>query len=222
MSERKSTGGILPPDLAASMFAQAPGVHFDAGQAIYALGDRADGMMLIDEGRIEISVTSIGGRKSVLNYMGAGELLGEIAALDGGTRSADAVAATAVAGRTLSRRDAMGWITARPEAAQVVIAALCAKVRSASDMFATQATVTGRARLARGLLRLFDLWGTPGPEGSTLPHDFSQQEIGAFVGLARENVNRHMRTWSADGVLQHDGKRLVLRRRAALEAACED
>lgn len=70
---------------------------YAAGQGIFLRGDPADALFVIESGRVEISVCSRSGRKSVIGYLSDGELLGEIALLDGGLRSADA-----------------GWPVARP------------------------------------------------------------------------------------------------------------
>ena len=205
-----------------ALFADARPVRFDAGQTIFAAGENGTSVLLIELGRVEISNTSISGRKSVLAHMGPGEILGEIAALDGGPRSADAVAATAVSGLVLARENVLAFIAARRDFAQAVIVELCRKVRNASDMFQTQSIIEGEPRLARGLLKLFDKWGTPATEGTAvLAERFSQQDIGEFSGLARENVNRQIKAWTEAGILRVEGRHLVLLDRPALEYLAE-
>lgn len=199
------------------LFDGARPVVFEPGQMIFAAGEPGNSMILLQSGRVEISVTSIGGRKSVLAHMGQGEVLGEIAALDGGPRSADAQAATSVSGRLLSRENALAYVSERPEIARAVISALCQKVRNASEMFLTQAVIEGEPRLARGLLRLFDQWGETDAAGNErLAEKFSQQEIGEFTGLARENVNRQIKALEKAGILQREAQHLVLLDRMAL------
>jgi CRP-like cAMP-binding protein len=199
------------------LFGSARRKRFDAGQMIFAAGEPGSMVMLIETGRVEVSVTSMSGRKSVLAHMGPGEVLGEIAALDGGVRSADTVATHAVTGLVLSRENILTFVTERPAVAQAIITELCRKVRNASDMFTTQSITEGAPRLAQAVLRLFDKWG----EGDLLTERFSQTEIGEFSGLARENVNRHFKAWSAAGVLDTTGRRLRLIDRAALEDIAE-
>ncbi len=205
-----------------SLFADGREVTYRAGQTIFAAGEPGATVILIEEGRVEVSVTSITGRKSVLAHMGAGEVLGEIAALDGGPRSADAMAATKVTGRVISRDNVLSFVTGAPETAQAVIIELCSKVRNASEMFLTQSVIEGSPRLAQGLLRLFDKWGEDHSDHTTLLSEkFSQQEIGEFAGLARENVNRQIKAWAQDGILRLEGRHLVLLDRDALEDLAE-
>ena len=204
------------------LFEAARPVAFCARQTIFTEGEPGFSLILIETGRVEISNTSLAGRKSVINHMGPGEVLGEIAALDGGERSADAVAATAVTGRALSRENLLAYISERPDFARALIVELCRKVRNASEMFLTQSIIEGEPRLARGLLRLFEKWGSTQSDGrAILEEKFSQQDIGEFSGLARENVNRQIKAWVELGVLRTEGRHLVLVDPDALERLAE-
>lgn len=201
------------------LFATARAVQFAPGETIFAMGEPSTGVILIENGRVEVSSMSVSGRKSVLAHMGPGALLGEIAALDGGTRSADAVAATPVTGRFLARQKLINHIATHPELAKAIIIELCAKARNASAMFVTQTTPEGEVRLARALLRLFDGWGTRDAQGAiTMTERFSQQDLGEFCGLARENVNRQIKSWTASGLITLKDRRLVLLDRRGLAA----
>ena len=190
---------------------------FKAGTTIFAEGDDAQSVMLIEKGRAEIFITSKSGRKSVLAYMGPGEVLGEIAALDGGGRTATAVAASDIAVRVLARDNIMKFVSERPNVATAIIAELCRKARNATDMYAVQTINEGSERLARVLLRLFDKWGADEGAGRRLEERFSQSDIGEFCGLARENVNRLIKSWADEGILKLEGRQLILLDRAALE-----
>ncbi len=200
------------------LFSGAKKRSYDAGQTIFSEGDPGTMLMLIETGRVEVSVTSIAGRKSVLAHMGPGEVLGEIAALDGGPRSADTVAAGKVSGLVLSRQNILKFVAERPKVAQAIISELCRKVRNASDMFTAQSETEGAARLARAVLRLIDKWGIEVENGAfELREKFSQGELGEFSGLARENVNRHLKSWAESGIIQIEKRQLTVLDRDALE-----
>src|SRR4051794_11951161 len=68
---------------------------FKKGQALFTRGERATGLFLVAEGRVRLAIATEDGRELSFRHATSGELLGEIAALDGGTRSADATALTA-------------------------------------------------------------------------------------------------------------------------------
>ena len=199
------------------MFAPARRVHYPAGQTIFTEGDPGLSVILIEIGRAEVSITSLSGRKSIIEHMGPGEILGEIAALDGGGRSATVTAASDISGLVLPREHILSFIADRPEVAKAVIVELCKKVRNASDMFANRSVLEGGPRLAKALLRLFDKWGREVGDTVILTQPFSQTEIGDYGGLARENVNRYIKAWVAQSILDHQEGALVLLDRARLE-----
>ena len=205
-----------------ALLSQAHSTSFDSGQMIFSCADPGDTLLLIETGRVEISITSLSGRKSVLNHMGPGEALGEIALLDGGLRSADAVAATEVRGLVLNRRDVMAFLHDRPGALFALVAELCGKVRNASEMFATQAQTDAPSRLARALIRLAERWGKETPDGTVLPSDrFSQTDLGEYSGISRENVNRRLRAWAKDGLIAMTPEGIVLVDVAALHGIAD-
>ncbi|SEP98131.1 Crp/Fnr family transcriptional regulator [Thalassovita taeanensis] len=197
-------------------------VRFAAGQQIFYAGDPGDTLLMVDSGRLEISITSQSGRKSVLNHMGPGEVLGEIAILDGGLRSADVTAATDVTGLSLHRRELFAFLMDQPEAVFGLIRELCEKVRNASEMFSVQSQTNAQVRLARCLLRLGAKWGVRSPDGTVcIAGSFSQSDLGEFSGLARENVNRQLKAWSADKLVEITNSGITLKNIEALESLAQ-
>lgn len=213
---------VLDPESRAALLALAHRVTLPAGTAIYSWGEPGTSMMVIEQGQVEISLTSRTGRRSILNVMGPGESLGEIAMLDQRPRSADATARTQVVALVLRRTDVIGFLQRYPAAMMSLMAELCAKVRNASEMFAAQANTSAEARLARCMLRLAEKWGEDQPDGSRrVDVAFSQAELGDFSGLARENVNRHLRGWGEAGLIAFDRDGFSLPDIAALRALAE-
>ena len=191
------------------LLARGTARRFAARQSIFVRGDPGDSMLVIEEGVAEVSVTSAQGRKSVLDHVAAGQIVGEIAVLDGGARSADVTALSAVKGLSLSRSSVMRCLADHPEAMLAMIAQLAARARNASDMFETQAMPDAGSRLAMVLLRLAEKWGEAAlaPGGRPL----TQSELGDYVGLTRENVNRRLKAWAKEGIVSLEGGRVAIR-----------
>ncbi len=179
-------------------------------------------MLVVHTGRVEVSVTTINGRKSILDHFGPGEILGEIATFDGGERSADAIASSAVTGLILSRNDVAAFLADYPDAAMSIISELCLRIRLTNEIVETKTNIAASARLSRCLLRLADKWGKETEAGATrIDQTFSQADIGEFSGLARENVNRYLKGWEADGIIGFEGRNIVLKDFDALEAIAD-
>jgi len=178
---------------------------YQKGEVIFARGDEGSWALLIEEGLVEISVMSLSGRKSVLNHMEKGEILGEIALFDQEGRSAEAVAITPVTGMVVHRQSLYEVLKNNNEAYFFIIKTLCTRVRNASDMFETLSLTSANARLARCLIRMAKKWGHTHADGSIhIEQRFSQSDMGELAGIARENVNRHLQAWIHEKLIHFD------------------
>lgn len=185
--------------------------HLAAGETLFLRGDPGDALYLIESGRIEISITALSGRRSVINHMRSGEILGEIALLDNANRSADATAATDCVVLGLSRTDISNFLDEQPGAALALVAELCSRVRDALQMYELQTHVSARARLSRCLLKVADKWGRTDKTGAVhILEPMSQSDLGEFSGMARENVNRTLKAFASEGLVTVDGRMIVI------------
>lgn len=178
---------------------------YTKGETIFLRGDEGAWVLLVEDGIVEISVVSLNGRKSILNLIEKYDIVGEIALLDNEPRSANAIARTDVAGIVLSRGTMMDFLGDNPEACFEIIHTLCKRIRNTSDLFEAQSLPNANARLARCILRLADKWGEPAEDGTTrVAQQLSQTELGEISGIARENVNRYLNSWSKLKILKFD------------------
>ena len=63
-------------------------VSYAQNQLVFARGDSADQLFIVVAGRLRISVLSPDGRELAFRVVGPGEVVGEIAVLDDGSRKA--------------------------------------------------------------------------------------------------------------------------------------
>jgi CRP/FNR family cyclic AMP-dependent transcriptional regulator len=162
---------------------------FKKGQALFTRGERATGLFLVAEGRVRLAIATEDGRELSFRHATAGELLGEIAALDGGTRSADATALTAVTTYRLDKEDFRKLWTARPVLCERLISFLCTRLRDTSGQLESIALHPMHVRLARFfLVAIGDRKPVP---GKRLPLDLgmSQGELALLLGASRPKIN---------------------------------
>lgn len=195
----------FPAEQSDALLAMGHKQRYRKNEVIFTRGDEGAWALLIEDGMVEVSVMSLSGRKSVLNHMEKGEILGEIALLDGQPRSAEAVAATDVSGTILRRDAVVKALRSNNDACFSVIEILCARARNASEMFELQSLTSGNARLARCLMRAAKKWGRENADGSIhIEQNFSQSDLGELAGIARENVNRHLQAWIQEELIAFD------------------
>ncbi|PTM39901.1 Crp/Fnr family transcriptional regulator [Bosea sp. 124] len=182
--------------------------RFEQGQMLFSRGDRGDQLILVGEGRVRLAVTTEDGRELSVRHAVRGELLGEIAVLDGGERSADAVALTAVVAYGL-RRAQLDQLAGRyPEMSAGIIAFLCRRLRQTTDQLEGIALYSIEVRLARFLL--VGLGGRRPSPGKRLPLDmaFSQGELAQLLGASRPKVNAALGALEQAGAIRRTSDRI--------------
>ncbi|MEU6453027.1 Crp/Fnr family transcriptional regulator [Streptomyces sp. NPDC047065] len=137
----------------------------------------------------------------ILALRQSGELVGEMAALDGRARSAtvsalDTVEALAVPGDRFRH-----FMAARPFVSGLVMAQLTERLRSADDQRSSLASATVLERLAACLVELADRTGRREHGGVVIRLPLSQHEIAAAIGATREAVAKALRLLREQGLV---------------------
>lgn len=184
--------------------------RFASGETIFIIGDPGLSMMAIIDGTVRVSFPAADGREIVLADLAPGEVLGEVALLDGRPRSASAVAYSDCTVLVLDRRDVLGLLEQRPAACLRLLSLLCERLRRSDERMADIAFRDLPARLAKTLLAVTS--GAGAPARTRL----SQGELARMVGSARENVNRHLRDWQRRGIVDISPNGIAIQRREAL------
>lgn len=142
--------------------------------------------MVIVEGAVRITSMSPNGRELLFNLVGDGEMLGEIAVLDGGLRTAEAVAQSDCILAVIERRDLLALVAASPSAALYLINCLCKRLRFVTDHLEGVMFLDVEARLARALRRM---------GGDQEKMKLTQRDLGQSIGISRETVNQVLGDW---------------------------
>lgn len=202
--------GALSPGERGILLAMSKPCHYPSGKMIFSKGSAGETMMLIETGRVEISLTSAAGNRSIVAHLGPGDSVGEMAVLLNSERTADALATNDVTGRLLHRGHLMSFLSEHPRTTLGLIADLCRKLQATTEALADLSMSDGGTRLAKVLIGLFDRWGIEEDDGWRLTPPVSQSDLGDMAGLTRETVNRQIRAWEKDGMLRRDGRELIL------------
>nr|PZN74962.1 MAG: Crp/Fnr family transcriptional regulator [Pseudomonadota bacterium] len=163
---------------------------FRAGQSIFARGDAGTEVYLVLEGRVRLSVLSSEGRELSFTHAERGDVFGEIAALDGGVRTADATAVTAVKAMTLSHTALKRLVQTSPAFAEAAIAFLCSRIRETDLQLEGVALHRIEVRLARFLLGMLrQRHGVTKSGRAKIDLGMSQGELALLLGASRPKVN---------------------------------
>ena len=182
---------------------------YDSGQLIFSRGDTGEALYLVVEGRIRLSVLSAEGRVLSFGHAGRGEIFGEIAALDGEARTADATALTRATIMVLARSSLKRLMETRPQLAQAAVELLCRKLRRTSEQIEAIALHSTQVRLARFLLAAINMKGQSEASGPVMVDlGMSQTELGLLLGASRSKVNEALATLEKLGAARHTGRHI--------------
>ena len=210
--------GALEPARLHDLLRTAARRELKPGEAIITQGDKdGDFAVCLIAGGLKISMVSASGREIILNYCSPGELVGEIAMLDHGPRTASVTAVVPSTVLLLPGRSFLAAALADPVSVAGIMRELARRVRQLNLVIESDRTFAMAPRLARALVRLIDHERSDG----RLRFHLSQSDLGAFAGLARENVSRLLSEWEAQGIIARESRALVLRDRDYLTELAE-
>lgn len=197
-------------DVVRTIAAAAKIVRFERNQQIFAEGDEANELYVVQSGRVAIATRSPDGRESVIALMEAGEMFGDMSFLDGEGRSADA--------RALEPSDLVmvpfppirQLLDSQPHLLWEVVALLSRRLRAADSTLADAVFLDVTGRTAK---RLLELAGDQ--DDFVLP--LTQEELASMVGASRERVNKALSQFVRLGWITQADRRYRITDRIQLE-----
>jgi CRP/FNR family transcriptional regulator, cyclic AMP receptor protein len=205
----------VPEAARVRLAAAARPVRFREGQSLFRRGDPAQGMVLVLDGLVRIHLSDARGREVTLALVGGGEPIGEIALIDGGSRSADATALTPVSALLLPHDAAMAMIASDPVMATALLRTMTARVRRLTDQVEAISLQPLAQRLAATLLRL----SAADPSGLVR---VAQGQLANLVAASRPKVNAALSDYKSRGLVAPVRAGLKLLDPAGLRALAED
>jgi CRP/FNR family transcriptional regulator, cyclic AMP receptor protein len=173
--------------------------NFERGETLCEQGAPGDSLMIVLSGAVNVCIYCGLGKEILLDRLGPGGVIGEIALFDGEPRAASVVACEPSLVLSIQRRDVMPFLAQHADVALRIVQALCRKLRRTNALLEDHASLAMAPKLARGLLRLCAGQQAQGEAGGEIR--ISQSDLGNYVGLSRENVNRQLRQWVESGIV---------------------
>ncbi len=187
------------------------------GAVIFTKGDPGTSMMAVMAGRVRVSSISSDGREVTLNVIGAGEIFGEIALLDGKPRSADATTLEDTVLMIVERKHFLPFMLRNAALVERMLEVLCDRLRRTSLALEELALFDLPVRLARLITKLSHDYGRPVADGTRIDMKLSQRDLATLVASSRETVNKQLRGWREQGVVDLVAGYIVVKDGAALE-----
>ena len=162
------------------------------GTVLFRKGDTGSKLYVVCAGAVRISTPSEQGSDAILNLITPGDIFGEIAFLDQGPRTADAVVAESGEVMVIERRDFIQLLQEHPEVSMRLIEILCSRLRRTSEQVEDIIFLGLPHRLAKVLMHLYRRSSANGAPNKI---HITQHEISQMIGASRESTNKQLRDW---------------------------
>lgn len=187
---------------------------------LFSEGEPCQGLHIIARGKVRIFKTSVSGREQVLAVNVAGESIAELPVFDGGPYPASVVAIDDTEIAFISRRDFQAYCLEHPEVALKVLSVVGARLRRLVGIIEELSFTTIRQRLISVLVK-FAQTGKASPRGVEFQLPATHQELANQLGTVRELISRNLMRLQAEGLLDVDGRQIVVKDLKGLSALLE-
>jgi CRP-like cAMP-binding protein len=211
----------LPEERLQSLALQCKWRRYEPEQLIFSRGGEDRGVHLIVSGTVRITIYSTTGRQVTFNDERAGAAFGELAAIDGKPRTADAVALESLLIASMPPAVFKQLLRDEPVVLDRVLLQLTTLVRRLSDRVIDLSTLGVQNRVHAEVLRLAREAGVVDNRARIDPAP-KHTDIASRVSTYREQVTRELSILTKSGILTKDDRALVVRDVGRLEQLVKD
>lgn len=188
------------------------GVHkkFKKGSIILLEEETGSALFVIISGKVKVVRADDDGREVILAILSESDFFGEMAILDGLSRSASVVAITKAEVFMIHRNDFLRLLQDYPTLAVSLLRELTMRLRKADAQIKSLSLKDAAGRIASVILQLADDIGKIRKGRVEIEELPLQQDIANMAGTSRETVSRMIHMFVEQGHLELQGNKLVI------------
>jgi CRP/FNR family transcriptional regulator, cyclic AMP receptor protein len=198
----------VEPDLARRHVARITRATHEPGALVLDFDDVGADVFFIETGSVRVVVRNAGGREVILGDLHAGDMFGEMSAIDDATRSANITALHRSVVARMSGAAFREMAAEVPSVALGVMRVLTARIRLGNERLLELATLALKHRLYSELLR--ESRPRPGTGERIISPPPLQHVLAARIGGRREAVSREIADMLRQGLLTRTASALVI------------
>ena len=196
---------------------------FNRDETVVLEGDCSmKALYLIASGTVQVYMTGIDGRETILSFLERGDFFGEMSLIDGEPRSASVRTVTDAQLMIIHREPFLTLIRQTPEIAMSLLSEMSKRLRKANKQIGSLSTMSVSGRVAGTLLNLMEERGmrihTDNGQMVTVIHNRpTQQQLADMSGTTRETVSRICSMLVKANAIAMTGKDIVIFDETALQ-----
>lgn len=217
----RSLLAALRPQVREELIRAGTAVTFGPGDVLLYEGARDRHAFLLMSGFVKVTATLENGQEALLSVRVGGDMVGEMAAVDGGPRSATVTACGLLAARVLQPGVVSELMARRPEVAMALTRSVSDQLRWANRRRLDFGGYQAKVRLARLLVELAEVYGRREAGGVVVGCRLTQPEIATLTGAAETTIHKALRELREQGLLVTGYRSTVIRDLARLKQVGE-
>src|SRR5512133_1429952 len=174
---------------------------FPASTRVFHEGDQSDACYIVRSGTFRVTREHPDGRAITLATLGPGDIVGELAMLDGEVRSASVEALDDGELLALPAGEVRSLLARHPEISVKLVGNLVRRLRSANERISRQSFQTVPSRVA-GVLSQLVAEEAPHGDGGAAPLRMTQADLAQLAGTSRESVSRFLADLERAGIVR--------------------
>ena len=184
--------------------------RFRRNEVIFHQGDPGDSLHVVATGAVKILLPSAEGEEAIIATLRPGDFFGELALLDGATRSATAAALEPTETLVLPRSVLMDLLATVPGLGDRLLVGLAKELRRLTSQVEELHFLDLAGRLAMRLTRLAED-AQPDSEGHIrLDWPYTQSDLANMIGGTRQSVNKLLAQLVEDGMIRIEPDALLI------------
>ena len=184
--------------------------HYKSGKFIFLEDSEGEQCFFVVQGSVKITRLSKDGREVILAMLNEGEFFGEMALLDGESRSANVIALEETEVLTLNREDFLVVLHDYPQIAIQLLKEMAHRLRKSDRHIASLSLSDAEKRIALCIIRFADEQGVIKRGQVSIPKVPIQQDIANMAGTSRETVSRAINLLEKEHFIKRKGRELLI------------
>ena len=189
------------------------------GDHLFEEGETVNGIYCVKDGVCKLSKLSANGKDQIIKLVKPGELLGQRSMISDEPANLSAVALEDMQVCFIPKAEILGFFDTNNQFSMNVMKSICGDLKEADDHTVSMAQKPVKSRLAETLLYLETSFGK-NSDGS-LHIQLSRDELAGMIGTATESCIRLLSDFKKSGLIELDGKKIVLKDLKGLQKVAE-
>ena len=189
--------------------------RFGRDEVIMHEGEMGDTLHIIEKGRAIVEATTARGDVAALSVRGPGEVIGELAIVGAGRRTAKVTALEVSETLSITRDRLEELRRTEPRVDRYLVTILAEKLAEATNQLMEVLFLPVEKRVLRVLVRLADVFDNG---SSPVVVRIRQEDLASMAGTRRQTANRPLKDAEAAGAITIERGRIAILDRALLDS----